>query len=1401
MKRFSLTPKLFDALGRSRLMLTFVLGVLLGSGSAYAGVSVDQSPLTIRSVLPPNIVLMHDDSGSMQWTVMPDNPPGDDDRDSELINSAVNGVYYNPNIVYEPPYSKTAQPPLSHSRYAAANFEAAWYNGFNHGSTTYNIATYKPGNVFAEGPNAIGNKSPRFSHTFRVAAQPQYDYVNHNGCPSGFSGPDADGKCTLGGGPVDEPPRCQGYGTGSYDDRRDRCDQERFRPEPCGSERAPGASGQPNSPGYSLWSRSGTDYCRLTNHGPYEYPQCQGYGYYDFNDNQNNCDRVDFRPDPCGSTAIGNGNANSPGLVLDNDRCVSQFTYPSCPSGYDFSLDAGPGGEDCRRQTASGSTDYRSYFVYMVRTGTGTNADPFVDTRHYVGVSSASGQSGSENSPRAGTCSEITSNPVTNLQTNETFGAGVPVSRCQNIDEDSGLVDSLGNSVTVGQNVANWFSYYRKRDLMAKSGLMNAFATLDPTTRFGFASINGDSQYDNAANLPNDTTGGSPEIARVKPFGSGAAGTQRAAFWDWLDEVVSDGGTPLRNALKQAGEYYETAQPWRSGSTENPSNPNEELSCRQSYTILMTDGYWNGGNPNVGDADNPNGIVKREGPSGRCFEYPRKSTGSTCSSPIDEDPYVDGADNTLADVAMDYWLRDLRPADNLVPTSTENPAFWQHMATFTVGLFGKDATLANVTPSGTTAEDVAIWASNGQAPNNFDWPSPSSDSVNNISDMVHAGINGRGGFYAAGDPQAFQRGLEDALRRVQERVGTGASLAANSTRLDTGTTTYQSLYFSGDWKGDLRAFPVDPNSGVISTTADWSAADQLPDAASRTVKTCNPCGTSSNSTEVDFEYANLSNAQKVALSSSSQLVDFLLGDDSNTAYRSRDTALGDIINSQPVYVGPPSPNIFAGRTFPGSGSYTSFASGAASRDPLLWVAANDGMIHAFDAQSGVEAYAYLPNAVILPHTFDINNDGTDDSVNGVKDLASPNYGSGAVAHQFFNDGELTVADAYDGSNWKSVLVGTTGRGAARAVYALDVTDPAAPALLWERAAEDGGTNSNWIGQVVGKPVIAQTNVSGNNSTWSVLMGNGYNSDADKAALLQFNLFTGALTVHTAGSSTGNGLAPPAVYIGDETHNVSTKAWAGDLDGVVWEFDLSCTSGCTGTTRFTDPAARPITAGMLAGVNPENQDVWVFFGTGKYMNTNDLSDSTIQRWYGLIVAGSNLVDATTTDSDLVERSIVEEEAATSSELGARVLEEDNGEMVGKSGWFMPLVPPNTSGQGERMITPNQFQGALLLGVTRIPGSTDPCNPSGRGWIMAVNPFTGANPGETFFDRDGDGDFDDDDKLNDSIVGGLGFSSIPNNPIFVGNIMLVSFDDATTSSIATAGSAGATQRMSWRELVVE
>lgn len=883
------------------------------------------------------------------------------------------------------------------------------------------------------------------------------------------------------------------------------------------------------------------------------------------------------------------------------------------------------------------------------------------------------------------------------------------------------------------QNYANWFSYHRLRASMAKAAASQIFAELGEDYRVGYDTI----WNRQSLNIP---VGNDNGLFRD---------TNKQNWFNRLFNTGANDGTPLRQALGRAGEYFRQTG---SSGPYGPESGSDQFSCRQNFAILTTDGYWNSNQADSSGArsnnDGNNGSTIT-GPNGASYRY------------LAEWPYEDSRSGTLADVAMYYWKNDLRAGasglKNDVPTSAGNPAFWQHMTTFGISI-GLEGSL----PTDTLPAS---------------WTNPTDDEDDHrIDDLWHAAVNSRGKFIVASDADTFSESLTSSLGEIGSRLGSGASLAANSTKLEQSTRTFQAQYWSAIWAGEMNAFQVDPNTGELGQTPLWKASENMPAHASRNIWMHNPQGTGSNKFR-QFSWSNLNGTQQSALGSSS-VVEYLRGNRSlelsqGGAYRDRSSALGDIVNSQPVFVGAPNASLYASSSFSGGGAtYTSYASAWASRAPRIYVGANDGMLHAFNATTGAETYAFVPNTAI---------------VNDMASLSSPHY-----EHKYFVDGEITVADVYGGSPaaWRTVLVGTMGRG-ARAMFALDVTDPSSPSLLWEISSADSAALNTAMGNMLGKPIIAQI-ADGN---WKVLIGNGANSGSDTAQLLTVDVFSGSVSSIGTGASGNNGLT--AIYTFDSDRDgFVDMAFGGDYLGNIWRFnDLAGTPSVQRLFRATDPstAAQPITAAPIAAVDPATGLRWVFFGTGKYLSEADLNDDQVQTWYGIIDRGAEVTKAT-----LVQRSITAEGEING--FGARVIGGGGPEdLVGMNGWYMNLVSPVNGAEGERMVVPNQLLGQVLVGTTRIPDASDPCVPSGRGFVMAIDPFTGARLPQTFFDITRDGDFTDADKLNGQIVSGVGFYSSPNNPIFIENVMQVSLDDGTTRTMATQGTAATAIRQSWRELL--
>ncbi len=641
-------------------------------------------------------------------------------------------------------------------------------------------------------------------------------------------------------------------------------------------------------------------------------------------------------------------------------------------------------------------------------------------------------------------------------------------------DNDCYIRVNVGNTgpggVNEQQNFANWYSYYRKRTKTVKTGVSRAFAQLGNSQRVGFGRINA------AANTV-DGTSTQTMTQGVRTWADGTNANRRNYF-NLLFDAGASGNTPGRRALDDVGRYYRrtgTGSPW----VDNPGVGGGSLACRQSYTILTSDGYWNDASATTAAArannDGTDGPTIN-GPGGRTFTFDNVSPFY--------DPYSDPANptlvsgGTLADVAMYHWKNDLQTGiDNKVPTNPQDPAFWQHMVTYTVGL-GLGSGAGHIDPAAAFAA-IDTGAT-------INWPQPAASSENNIDDMLHAAVNSRGGFYSAQDPQTFADAMVDILRSITDRTGSAASVVLNSGALQGNSRVYQARFQTSNWSGQLLAYAINSNGTVGAL--QWDASTLIPTADSRLIATFDGSG----GTPFRWSSAGLTAAQKNAIDApsaalpSSPVLDYLRGVRGNEktyggTYRNRSSLLGDIINSAPAFVGEPNAPYYFDT------SYTAFQASKASRTPMIYVGANDGMLHAFNADTGVEKFAYVPAKVI----------GT------LADLKNPNY-----SHRYYADGTPTTGDVQFGSVWHTVLVAGLNAG-GQGLYALDITDPSsistesdvASKVLWEftdvNTASSGPPNGDTdLGYTFSRPNIVKLNTG----VWAAVFGNGYNNtDPDGAA--------------------------------------------------------------------------------------------------------------------------------------------------------------------------------------------------------------------------------------------------------------------------------------------------------------
>ncbi|MFZ3040931.1 MAG: PilC/PilY family type IV pilus protein [Thiobacillus sp.] len=944
------------------------------------------------------------------------------------------------------------------------------------------------------------------------------------------------------------------------------------------------------------------------------------------------------------------------------------------------------------------------------------------------------------------------------------------------------------------QNFANWYTYYRSRVLLARAGVGKAFSVQGNTMRVGFAAINKGS-----TTIDGVSTGA--VIRGVRQF----TGTDRTDFFTSLyGHVIPNSGTPLLTAMDRVGKYFKRADdkgPW--GETPGTAGGTQH-ECRQSYNILMTDGYWNtdSNDPNLGNVDNTSGssITNHSDPA---------DPASYAYAPAL--PYSDGHDDTLADVAMYYWKNDLRTnLDNKVPTNSADPAFWQHMVNFTVGL-GVTGTLTAL-PSGTGS-----------------WPNPTSDATK-IDDLWHAAVNSRGNFFSAADPTTFANALSDALSNIIDRTGSASAVAASSTQLKTNGRLYQAKFNSGNWSGQLLSIPID-DAGVEGPV-EWDAGavinTQTP--ISRVILTKGSSGDGE-----EFLYGNLNTVQKAALDNNTagspddcglERVTYLRGDAANEGisgaftcasasivdkFHSRTSKLGDIVNSGPIYVGEPN----AGYSDVDHAGYAAFSTDSASsngykkRTPMVYVGANDGTLHGFNAciagvtpgctaaDEGKELIAYIPSMVYT----------------NLSRLTDKDYNA---SHRYFVDGSPMVADANTGTTalpvWKSVLVGSLNAG-GQGYFALDVTNPtdttktaptfttanAASLLLWEFSSMDDAD----MGYTHNLPPTDRSTgqasqiVKMQNGQWAVVVGNGYNSTGGKAVLYVLFIKAGEDGVWTPGTDyirlpadnvgPGNGLSTPRPFDSDGD-GLADVIYAGDLKGNLWKFDVSDAApanwgvALSGAPLFAAGTSKPVTSPPVIDLHPEGGQL-VMFGTGKYLETGDTTSTSGQTMYGIWDNNGGSVTA----GELVQQVQTAGVPPTGSQNPVTY-----STLV--KGWYT-----NFPVSGERLVAIPAVKDGILT-FTSISPSVSPCDFGGKGKVYRLDFLTGGMLGFPVFDTNGDGVVDANDALSAATEIGFSPGGVTHLEGVDSDLLASSKADGTLVKTPTAkGPLSMRGRITWRELV--
>ncbi len=901
----------------------------------------------------------------------------------------------------------------------------------------------------------------------------------------------------------------------------------------------------------------------------------------------------------------------------------------------------------------------------------------------------------------------------------------------------------------------------------------------------------------------------------------------------------------------------------QSNAFDNAQGPIKYF-CQNNFTVMLTDGFSTGDDTIVSyfqdyDEDCPD---------------PADPDTYTCNT-RDRKSYDPGPDSDYwDDVAQALYEIDLRPDLN----DKKGLPYKNNLATYTIGFSDKQI------------ENLQLIKDAAKQAGGESYYAASSADLTAVLNNINAAIEGQSGTAAAvtfnSSTLSSQSAVYQALFNTQRWSGILRSIPLDGFTGDVLTSCTEGT--NNCWYAEKMLDGQTPASRIILTYNPVSdrGVDFAYNASSQDYTTITNSDTTSNiipKTMIDDFCAShaipypcnastTADSTKVAANMAymGDLVNYLRGDrthesaSSSRDFRIRGNKLGDVVNSSPVFVGKPSLSWPSKAPFPipptsGNPDYTystwinqgTQTDGSLVKDrmPVVYVAANDGMLHGFrteqtaptatppSADAGEEVLAFIPSTT----TGTNNNDG-------LHYLANPSY-----AHHFYVDLNPALSDVYikhrnttTGSvtpteEWRTVLVGGKGAG-GNTMFMLDVTDPARFSAANARELIEWEFSQPNLGYTYSKPTIAMMN----NGRFAAIFGNGYNSDEFggdcKAKLFVVFLDGGVDGTWTAGTDyyeidttvgaigNCNGLSTPAVVDlnGDK---VADKAYAGDMYGNLWSFDLcnydTGTSACQATGWGIEGSgspimtvddggtptakAQPITIKPIVSLDPATIDadsIIIAFGTGQYLASGDITNVDVQSFYAvrrknaLTTDGGNFgLDPRKNADNFVEQTITEQACTQAGCLGDVRVITDNKLNSASNGWFIDFNFNDTASNsvaGERIVVNPKIRNNTLFFNTVMPDARK-CYAGGSGWLMSVNLENGGRPLTPVFDLNNDGIFNSNDQEGGTNPAGQKVFAIPAESTFLGDNQYTPDSEGNISKRkVNIGKNQREGRMSWKEL---
>ncbi len=732
---------------------------------------------------------------------------------------------------------------------------------------------------------------------------------------------------------------------------------------------------------------------------------------------------------------------------------------------------------------------------------------------------------------------------------------------------------------------------------------------------------------------------------------------------------------------------------------------------------------------------------------------------------------------------------DISPNNIPVKAGAKDFATHQHMTTFTIGLADGFMRYQPSYETDTTGDFVNI--KNGAAAGTCfwttgvcNWPQPFADDASALDDLWHAGVNGRGSFFSALNVDGLVSGIANTLNSVNAQVASASASATSSPNVtQTDNQIFSTTYQTITWGGKVFAQTIDPATGNVLSTITWQADTQLLTKVSsasdtRSIYTLDTSGvnpdnikpflwsvttpTVSNpgltATEQGYftnkcvpttgmtQCSGLTTAQAVIANNGSALQAFIRGQFGNeaTVFRDRtyldsvsgtilNTVLGDTITAKPAYLRGSINN------YTDTG-YSSFITTNSTRAARVFVGANDGFLHALNALTGDEVYAYTPR-FLMPSLYQ---------------LADTGY---PTSHRYYVDGSPETADVYDSTAgvWKTILVGGTGGGGA-GFYALDVTDANTPKALWEfcSSASLCASSDNDLGLAYGNPVIGKRAYDGK---WVVIVTSGLNNTSGtnpgKGYFYVLDAITGTLLHKVAvGASLGSattplGLMKMSAYYDNALSDATFRyVYAGDQLGNVWRMDMLAAPTAPATVATPRPTptvmhlaslkdgsarAQPITT--RPALTHIGTDRIVYVGTGRFLGAPDLTDpgagSGIAWQQSLYAFKDTDTDYGTSGNGLRANSNMYRQTLSSLSPTTRGITANVTPVTFAApqiGWYMDFNPSfsgvaDSPGEGVNLVDPKLVLGTLVVTTNAPAQGSSSCSVGGSSFFYNIDFKTG------------------------------------------------------------------------------